>query len=118
MFAGYWESRICPSGRLHVPHNYVCMYSVCRHQLRSIRRHHRRRLHPISSLIFTICAKMSASIQSQSANSEDDDVMDDAGGNEWLDEDEDQASPEDSSSSTTGQAPADTAQGPYTRAII
>lgn len=67
---------------------------------------------------------MSASIRSQSADSEDDDVMDDAGVDEWSaededeDEDEDQASPEDSSSSTTGQAIADTAQGPYTRAII
>lgn len=71
----------------------------------------------INSLILTICANMSASIRSRSANSEDDDVMDDVGGNEWSDE-EDQALPEDSSSSTTGQAPADTAQGPYTRAII
>lgn len=61
---------------------------------------------------------MSARIRSQSANSEDDEVMDDAGGNEWSDEDEDQASPEDSSSSTPGQAPADTAQGPYTRAFM
>lgn len=46
---------------------------------------------------------MSASIRSRFADSEDDDVMDDAGVNEWSD---------------TGQAPADTAQGPYTRAII
>lgn len=61
---------------------------------------------------------MSGNIRSQPANSEDGNVMDDAGGNEWSDEDEDQASPEDSSSSTAGQALADVAQGPYTRAII
>lgn len=60
---------------------------------------------------------MSGSIRPQIANSEDDDVMDDAGKG-WSDEDEGQASPEDTSSSTTGQAPADTAQGPYTRAIV
>lgn len=60
----------------------------------------------------------------QSVNTEDDAMMDDAGGNEWLDEDEDeegdedQASPEDSSSSTAGQAPANTAQGLYTGAIL
>lgn len=63
---------------------------------------------------------MSESIRSQSASSEVDDVMDDAGGNNWSDEDEDedQASPEDSSSSNAGQAPADTAQGRYTRVIL
>lgn len=54
----------------------------------------------------------------QSVNTEDDTVMDDAGSNEWLDEDEDQASPEDSSSSTAWQAPANTAQGLYTGAIL
>lgn len=61
---------------------------------------------------------MSGSIRSQSQNSEDNDVMDNVGGNEWSDEDEDQTSSEDRSSFTTGQASADTAQGPYTRAII
>ena len=56
----------------------------------------------------------------QSVSTEDDAVMDDAGGNEWLDEDEDEdrASPEDSSSSTTEQAPANAAQGRYTGAIL
>lgn len=62
----------------------------------------------------------------QSVNTEDDAMMDDAGGNEWLDEDEDegeeededQASPEDSSSSAAGQAPANTAQGLYIGAIL
>lgn len=62
----------------------------------------------------------------QPVSTEDDVVMDDAGGNEWLDEDEDenenededQASPEDSSSSTAGQAPANAAQGLYTGAIL
>lgn len=56
----------------------------------------------------------------QSVSTEDDGVMDDAGGNDWLDEDEDedQASPEDRSSSTAGQAPANTAQGRYAGAIL
>lgn len=65
---------------------------------------------------------MSESIRSQSASSEDDDMMDDAVGNHWSDEneneDEDQASPEDSSSSTAGEAHAHTVQGRYTEVII
>lgn len=122
MFEGYWESRICHSGRLLAG---IVIYEVrsrpmniCRHQLQRQRAEDATIVAAINSLILTICANMSASIRPQSANSEDDDVMDDAGGNELSDEDEDQASPEDSSSSTTGQASADTSQGPYTRAII
>lgn len=56
----------------------------------------------------------------QSVSTEDDAVMDDAGGNEGLneDKDEDGASHEDSSSFTTQQAPTNAAQGHYTGAIL